>query len=273
MTKTILFAYFTSTSFSKEIIDYFNQNNFNIFTITEDSPDKLSTRAQLIKSCDCLVILASRDFQKKISCMEVLHFAKDCKKEIYGIITNSNYKPFGALGAILCVKNHGCIRIENTEMIKSRLSPLVTEINKLISKDNNPSLPIDIHPNRIATPMVKIDFLEAKLEILISYHSSTKPIADLIEEALLKQEITFKVEDSSLGSSFVKGTKVLVVIMSAEYEDNFSCRLVVQTARELGLIIVPISITRAWKPTDWLGLTTAGVLFYRIFNNIKPKPN
>ena len=262
MTKSVLLAYHSKTQLSTEILDHFNRNGFTTLTITEETPDKLSVRAQLIKSCDCLVVIASRDFQKRNSCMEVVHFAKDNKKEIFGIITIGNYKPFGGLGAILSAKNHVFCKILKPELIEPGLDPVIAEINLINSKNQN----IFIESKRMATPITKMDFLKENVDILITYHSKTKEIADLIGEAVQKQNLTYKVEDSSCGSTLVKGVKVVVVIMTAEYEENYACRLVIQTARDLNFKIIPISITKAWKPTDWLALVTAGALFYRIFN-------
>ena len=34
-------------------------------------------------------------------------------------------------------------------------------------------------------------------------------------------------------------------------------------ARECDKTIIPVSYTRKWKPSNWLGLATAGKLFFR----------
>lgn len=267
MSYSILFTYHSSSLFSKDIIDYLNGKKINVFPLTETTPSELSHRAQLIKTCDCVIVLASRDFQKTNACMETIHFAKDLKKEIYGILTNSNYKPFGALGAILCGSEHVSYKIYALDNLKNELDLLATEIHNKI-KPLKSSNPTNTQFTQSLNPSTNLLFVETSncADVLISYHSRTKNIAELIEQALTNKQITYKTEDSSLETSSIKRVKGMIIIMSAEYEENFNCRMVVQKAIELNLKIIPISISKAWKPTDWLGLLIAGKIFYRIFD-------
>ena len=269
MSYSILFTYHSSSLFSKDIIDYLNGKKINVFPLTETTPSELSLRAQLIKTCDCVIVLASRDFQKSNSCMETIHFAKDLRKEIYGISTSSNYKPFGALGAILCGSEHVVYKIYALDNLKKEIDLLATEIHNKIKPLNSSTL-TNTQFSQPLNPSTNLVFIEtsncADADVLISYHSKTKNITELIEKALTNKKITYKTEDSSLETSSIKRVKVLVIIMSAEYEENFNCRMVVQKAIELNLKIIPISISKAWKPTDWLGLLIAGKIFYRIFD-------
>jgi len=266
MSLSVVLTYHSLSQYSKEITDYLNLKQFKIFPLTEASPDELSVRAHLIKTCDFVLVLPSRHFQKNDSCMETIHFAKEMKKEIYGILTNSNYKPFGALGAILCGSGHSLCKIYKLDTLKSELDTLVADvINNVKPGVNNTNS--STNPAHIVNSSINLTLLDSNADVLISRcGDNTKNISELIEQALESKQISYKTEDSSLGKSYIKGVKALVIIMSAEYEENFNCKLIVQKAKELNLKIIPISITRAWKPADWLGLVMSGKVFYRIFD-------
>ena len=54
--------------------------------------------------------------------------------------------------------------------------------------------------------------------------------------------------------------------MSTDYENNYAGIAIVEAARSMNKVIIPISISKAFKPASWLGLAIAGRLFYRIFD-------
>ena len=59
---------------------------------------------------------------------------------------------------------------------------------------------------------------------------------------------------------------VYVPILSPEYESSPVCRAVSEEARRTRKTVVPVIGTAKWRPEGWLGLTVAGLTFYRIFD-------
>lgn len=113
----------------------------------------------------------------------------------------------------------------------------------------------------------------SKIDVLISVHSDSLEIANLVEEGIRSSssKITCEIEEvsSSLSSSRVCDCKVLIVIMSPGYEDSIKACLIVEKARSSAIHVVPVSKTREWKPQKWLGMIIAGVFFIRIVNKEK----
>lgn len=244
-----------------KLSDHLTSNGYIINQINEQTPERLSTRAQTIKLSECLVVITSRSFQKQDACMELIHLAKDFKKSMFAINPTWTYKPFGALGAILAGSGNSIFKAFNQDLFNQSLQSLSKELSTRQTKQNE-----FIPSERLATPIINLNFIEKQVDVLISYHSSSKNIADIIQDALTAKSVSCCSEDSSLGTTCVKSVKVVVVVMSEEYEKNYSCRFMIETARKLSKKIVPVSITRAWKPTDWLSLVIAGKLFFRIMS-------
>ena len=64
----------------------------------------------------------------------------------------------------------------------------------------------------------------------------------------------------------IEHCSVFVPILSPQYETSDMCRAVSEEARRTGKPIVPVIAVSQWRPAEWLGLTIAGLTFFRIFN-------
>ncbi len=53
----------------------------------------------------------------------------------------------------------------------------------------------------------------------------------------------------------------VVAFMSQRYQDSQNCKLELQYAQQRNIPIVPVMITAKWRPSEWLGLLTAGKLW------------
>jgi hypothetical protein len=282
MSFNLLVGYHSSNqTCSGKIFDYLNnslakggqEKSINIYLITEKNPDKLSTRSEFVKKANAVLFLLNKEYQKSLECMEALHFAKDLKKPIYGMNTCETYVPFGALGGIISGTPSGVIDLFDFNSIPSVLDKIIQEFKLPVksndeSTSNNNEIIIDI--GRIATPSLTLNFIEennssSKIDVLISYQFETQEIVDIIVSGLKTKSLSYLNEEcSSLNTSSVLNAKCLVILMSKSYEDNFNAKAIVEKARQLNKPIIPVSVTRSWKPENWLALFLAGKLFYRI---------
>jgi hypothetical protein len=73
---------------------------FSCYIINETTPQSLAARANLIRWCDVFIVIVSRMYQRTFYCMETIHYAKDVPRPIITILAESNFQPYGALGAL-----------------------------------------------------------------------------------------------------------------------------------------------------------------------------
>lgn len=251
-------------------VNYLNDQlkpfDFNIYLINESDPSQISIRCNLVKKCDSFIVITSRGFQKNNFCMELVNYAKDLKKPIFVFNKKISFRPFGALGAIIvgCAQNE-IIEFENKEKFQTNFNKIVHSLNELKHSLKQTE---QIEINRPSTPSISLSFAtnNKEIDVLVSHHSDTKQIADIIEQGLKANNLLYSIEESTNGSSNVKNAKCIVIIMSAGYEQSYVCKSVVDTARLLNKQLIPVSVTRAWKPCDWLSLVLAGKLFFRIMD-------
>jgi hypothetical protein len=254
------------------IFEYLSSKSLDVKLklVSDSQPENLSARSSILKESNALFAILNREFQNSLDCMQIIHFAKDLKKNIYGLNVNSMYVPFGALGAIICGTEAGVVELfENTDM-SSVLDPILNSLgikNSECSKIENPQTNKFDLEGKIS-PHIELRFSSDKHEfdILISYHSDSKHVADLLSETFESKNMRFKSEDCSLGITSIKNAKVLLLIMSKGYEENYYCRIITEMTRSFGKKIIPISTSREFKPQDWLALFLAGKLFFRIIN-------
>ncbi|CAF5114675.1 unnamed protein product, partial [Rotaria sp. Silwood1] len=74
--------------------------NFTCYVLTETTPQSIVARANLIRWCDVFIVFISRTYQRTFFCMETINYAKDIRKPTIAISAESNFQPYGALGAI-----------------------------------------------------------------------------------------------------------------------------------------------------------------------------
>ena len=267
MNVVLSFSLKDSLKDSKLIEDYLKPFGFQVSLVTEFDPANISLRCELVKNCDVCIVLTSRSFQTHPFCMEIINYAKDQKKTLFAFNRDANFRPFGALGAISTGYSHNgllelktdpssCLEdlVNNLKSIQKNLKSTETLTNKKSLRPDTPN--IQLNPKETNSK---------QLDVLISFHSESKAVADLIEKALKSKEINYSIEDSTTMGNLtsVKNTKCIVLVMSPEYEASYVCKSIVNEARANNKPLIPVSITRSWKPESWLGLVISGRLFFR----------
>ncbi len=67
----------------------------------------------------------------------------------------------------------------------------------------------------------------------------------------------------------VQGAAVVICFMSRKYQLSDNCKLELKFARQTGIPIVPVMLEErhatGWKPSDWLGVITAGLLWTPLY--------
>jgi hypothetical protein len=53
----------------------------------------------------------------------------------------------------------------------------------------------------------------------------------------------------------------VICFMSKKYQQSENCKLELKFAKQTGVPIVPVMMESGWKPSDWLGVITAGALW------------
>ncbi|CAM2723621.1 unnamed protein product [Rotaria socialis] len=71
----------------------------------------------------------------------------------------------------------------------------------------------------------------------------------------------------------VENAAVVVCFLSQKYQDSENCKKELQYAGSKHISMIPVYTQRGWKPSEWLGLITAGELWidFRDINNKKFK--
>lgn len=243
-----------------KIIDGFKLRNLNINILNENDPEKLSIRADSIRQTYALVVITSRDFQKTLSCMEILHYAKDLKLDIYSINPYSNYKPFGSLGSISWASKYGLMSYTND----SQLDEILDKVS--LSVQQSPEVAVFVGIERPKSSARRLSLTNNPIGVLISYHPDNELNAKIVYNALSENNIEAQMEDTTKAVSNVQGARVVLVVLSTSYEANKFCEQMVQITRSLKKPLIPISPIKGLKLTNWLGLTVAGKLYYRIID-------
>ena len=245
-----------------KIIDGIKQIRIEPFLISESTPVALHARSTIIQKSSLVIIIASRKFQNDMSCMELLNYAKDLKKKIIMINPNKTYRPFGSLGAIGASSELGVLQV-NDDLL---LDIGIEKILNYLSNQRPKSMKILADTADENKEDIKLTHSNINANVLISYHSEAKATFDLIKEALNNKKINFIGEECSSGKTSILTSQLLVVLMSSKYEESDYGLLIVETARSKKKPIIPISISKSFKPDKWLGLVIAGKLYYRLFS-------
>ena len=274
MSKNILLIHHSVTkTYSDKIITYFDKlvlenTKFKLITIDEKSmQEKVSVLSKLILNCDVILILVSLEFQKNKALMEMVNYVKDTKAILYSLNFFSTYKPFGALGAISVSSKKSIIQIDKENQFEDLMKGMVESIKN----DKNDKKFDDEFIMRSITATVNLDYSSKEQpHILISCHKNQLEIAELIKNSVFSEERKVIIEDtSSTNVTCLRNSKILVLIISQDFESSFNCRALVEAARSYGIKFVPVTVSKEYKPTGWLGLAIAGKVFYRILSKEK----
>jgi len=106
--------------------------HYTCYIVNETTPQSIIARANLIRWCNVFIVMISRMYQQTYFCMETIHYAKDLRKPIIAIYAESNFQPYGGLGAI------SASSIQSIELGKDGFSEnLVTQLSNAISTQKN----------------------------------------------------------------------------------------------------------------------------------------
>ena len=75
--------------------------------------------------------------------------------------------------------------------------------------------------------------------------------------------VTFTLFHFSMAEG-VDNAAVICCFMTPEYQASLNCERELSRAADLRKPIVPCLLASGWKPSDWLGLITAGLLYIDI---------
>ncbi len=103
--------------------------------------------------------------------------------------------------------------------------------------------------------------------ILICTVDDGASVGQLVYDELTTKNLDVGLENLSKPNAVcsVRKCTVFVPILSPQLEQTGACRAAFEEARRLRKPIIPVMAIKKWKPEDWLGLTIAGTIFFRIF--------
>jgi hypothetical protein len=250
-----------------------------VHLMNESTPERLSSRADFIRNASLVIACLDRSFQRCTALLELVHFIRELKKPFYALNANriGSYVPFGALGAIVCSTDLALINVEDTDDMSGIADKIMSNYEEKVLSNSDPKALMDMQPvmdpSRVPSAHIDIKFSQTEAEILISYHSEeSREAVDLISSTLKSKGISHECEQTDLVAmangpgTKVKNARLIILVMSKSYEENYICRTAIETARKLSKRIIPISTSREFKPKHWLALFLAGRLFFRIMN-------
>jgi len=104
--------------------------------------------------------------------------------------------------------------------------------------------------------------------VLICTTDDGDAVAQLIFEFLTSTQLSVTVENLSKPNATCSVAKctVFVPILTPQLEQMSLCQAAFEQARLLRKPIIPVIAIKKWRPKDWLGLSIAGCVFFRIFD-------
>jgi hypothetical protein len=287
----ILISYHTDQhAMSEQLQTDLIEQHFSCYLINESIPQGLSSRSNLIRSCDVFIVIVHRIYQYTPYCMETINYAKDLRKPVIALLATENFQPYGALGAIsasailsLVVDGESIsldllTQIVNTISSKVRkakpnegasvpsLVGLLMKIRvsyvSLIHRFGSLQMKDDDHSNMT---LIRGDNMS---KVLICTMSDALLVAQLIYAELISNGVNVALENLSEPNASCSAAhcSVFVPVLSPQFEQAWTCRAVFEEVRRCRIPFAPVMAIKKWKPEDWLGLIIAGSTFFRIFN-------
>ncbi|CAF1183320.1 unnamed protein product [Rotaria sp. Silwood1] len=240
--------------------------NFTCYVLTETTPQSIVARANLIRWCDVFIVFISRTYQRTFFCMETINYAKDIRKPIIAISAESNFQPYGALGAIAASAARSMI-LTNDGISQN----VITELSNVIStQKNKKSAKNVVDPEKIENNNDNVNLIDGVNEctILICTVDDGATVGKLVYDEFISKNLNVGFDNLSKADPkySIRRCTVFVPILSPQLEQTPICRATFEEARRLRKPIVPVIAVKDWRPEDWLGLTIAGCTFFRIFD-------
>lgn len=287
---------------ANRIYEYLSyKDTYRILMLTESVPINISIKTKIIQDIDALIVITSRFYQKSVECMEFISYARLLDKPIFSVNTYSNYRPFGGLGYLCAGSRLSLVNLWDNYTFCESLEKIITEIDEILQikikkvkkekakrraelglAPEDDDIEEELERSRLRlqksdtfvlsrslSTVVKLNYTDTKVDVLISAHNLDYNIAKVIKEGLSKNLISCLDEDSSTGVTNIRSSKLIIVVMSEDYEENFNCRATVEEARLLGKQIIPVLAEENFKPKKWLGMVSSGKFWYNIFSKKK----
>ncbi|CAF4178809.1 unnamed protein product, partial [Adineta steineri] len=121
---------------AEQIKDNLSKHRSTCYIINETTPESVVARANLIRWCNVFIVNISRMYQQTTFCMETINYAKDVRKPIVAIYTESNFQPYGALGVISSSAIQSIV-LENDGVSENIIEQLSNTISSQENKKNN----------------------------------------------------------------------------------------------------------------------------------------
>ena len=242
----------------EKIAEALRTASHDIITVDESFPQLLKLREQAIRWCEVFVLVASVTYQRDPYCLELANYAKTIRKPIVTVLGQSNYQPYGSIGAI-SVAGAAIIDFTMKEDFDRAFECLKNELEsiELISSISKPDL-----PRRFKSPENSGKMVEKCNGIFVSYQSDTCNIAKMVEAALSSYENITLGDPSKCSPEAISSCQVFVAILSPAYQTSEESQRSYEFAREHRKQIIQVIGAKGYQPTGWLALAIAGKLYY-----------
>ena len=268
---------------AEQLRNKLTKQHFTCYIVTETTPESISARANLIRWCDVFIVIISRMYHRTCFCMETINFAKDARRPIIAILAESNFQPYGALGAISAsaVKSIALGNDGVSENLIAQLSTFIPTQNNKKRDTKNITDPAKVcyYRNLLQTIVLYLQFDkdnknvhlvhgDNSCTVLICTTDDGASVGQLIYDEFTANNINVGFENLSKPNAVcsVRRCTVFVPILSPQLALTPACQAVFEEARRLQKPIVPVIATKNWKPDNWVGLTIAGSTFFRMFD-------
>ncbi|UJR15063.1 hypothetical protein I4U23_002034 [Adineta vaga] len=245
----------------------FTNQNLGCYILNETNPQSIAARANLIQWCNAFIVIISRKYQQTPYCMETINYAKDLRKAIVAIYIESNFQPYGALGAISASAVLS-LTLKNNQIPENMTSQIINAVSSQKTRKSGNKNVVDPAQMPNESDSMKLIDGNNPCTILICTTNDGSNVAQIIYEEFRTKNVDVALENLSKAnsSSSVRQCTVFLPILSSEFEQIPICQTAFEKARRLQKPIVPVIAIKDWRPDGWIGLIIAGTTFFRIFD-------
>lgn len=256
---------------AQELCNFLKDKNFEVFLISEDSPDSLQLREQSVQWCDVFVLISTFNYQRSPHCVELANYAKDKKKPVVSLIAQPNFSPSGSVGAISLAWGISVQYIESTQENNEKV---LQAIQQKMSGVQSGDVAMPTHDTPEGAP-VQTQKIPGSY-VCIVYHQDGSKVAQMLKDgqgvsnkgaqanALSSQPIKIGSPNSD-NMGLIKDCKVFIPVLTTGYQSTEKCQQEYEYARKCQKVIVPVKGEKFW-PSGWLSLGIAGKLYYELID-------
>ncbi|KAI9340880.1 hypothetical protein BDR26DRAFT_1007362 [Obelidium mucronatum] len=260
-----------------------------VHKLTPSAPKNLPHRAALISNCDLIIVIATRTFQRTPQCLELIHFAKDRRKPMLAVLHpvtindlrefEEEYKPYGALGAILASFAGNWVSLEDQEsfgtLIQKRIEVLVPTrklaIDQMVAGLEGVRDIDEVLKNNAKEGIESFEKGTASGTKFLVVHANDVPqCLRAIEKALESKDVQYVsyAESSVCHFEKIQDCNVVVLIMSSGMDSLQNARLDMEYTKACNKALIPVMGMKGyWPICDWMALAIAGKKFFEIYDD------